>query len=153
MKRPSLQYVECVLSSSHFHARLALLCTRTVNTHLFQLIVMRSCCSSMVSSASKARLIIPLRTDVFGRWMALFPSLCTQTKPRQTFPPYTTHRLDLKVNAICAVQRNMSVDKGLVRNARVRLTALKKCKFQRRARFIVCLASLSHLILLDRVGL
>lgn len=39
-------------------------------------------------------------------------------------PNTPPHRLDLKVNAICAVQRNISVEKGLVRNARVRITAL-----------------------------
>jgi hypothetical protein len=51
-----------------------------------------------------------------------------QAPPKQT-PDYLTmlthpntspHRLDLKVNAICAVQRNMSVEKGLG----VRITAL-----------------------------
>ncbi|KAF9232085.1 hypothetical protein BU15DRAFT_55416 [Melanogaster broomeanus] len=36
-------------------------------------------------------------------------------------PPY---RLDLKVHAICALQCNLSVDKGLVHNARVEITAL-----------------------------
>ncbi|KIK47412.1 hypothetical protein CY34DRAFT_27826, partial [Suillus luteus UH-Slu-Lm8-n1] len=40
-------------------------------------------------------------------------------------PPW--HRLDLKVNCICAIQRNLSVEKGLVRNARrVRVTALHR---------------------------
>ncbi|KAG1850677.1 hypothetical protein F4604DRAFT_1934356 [Suillus subluteus] len=34
-----------VLSSSPFHARLTLLCTRTVNSHLFQLILIASCCT------------------------------------------------------------------------------------------------------------
>jgi hypothetical protein len=44
-----------------------------------------------------------------------------------THPNTSPHRLDLEVNAICAVQRNMSVEKGLGRNARVRITALHSC--------------------------
>ncbi|KAG2337535.1 hypothetical protein BDR05DRAFT_770200 [Suillus weaverae] len=43
-----------------------------------------------------------------------------------THPNIPPHRLGLKVNAICAVQRDMSVEKGLVRNARVRITALHR---------------------------
>ncbi|KIK33943.1 hypothetical protein CY34DRAFT_788776, partial [Suillus luteus UH-Slu-Lm8-n1] len=31
------------------------------------------------------------------------------------------HRLDLKVNCICAIQRNLSVKEGVVRNARARI--------------------------------
>ncbi|KAG1817703.1 uncharacterized protein BJ212DRAFT_1270130, partial [Suillus subaureus] len=41
-----------------------------------------------------------------------------------THPNTPPHRLDLEVNATCAVQRNMSIEKGLVRNARVRIPAL-----------------------------
>ncbi|KAG2743147.1 hypothetical protein P692DRAFT_20810564 [Suillus brevipes Sb2] len=43
-----------------------------------------------------------------------------------THPNTPPHRLDLKVNAVCAIQRNMSVENGLVRNARVRITALHR---------------------------
>lgn len=43
-----------------------------------------------------------------------------------THPNTPPHRLDLKVNVICAVQRNLSVEKGLVQNARVRITALHR---------------------------
>ncbi|KAG2737844.1 hypothetical protein P692DRAFT_20760702 [Suillus brevipes Sb2] len=43
-----------------------------------------------------------------------------------TAPGVPPHRLDLKVNCICAIQRNLSVEKGLVRNARVRVTALHR---------------------------
>ena len=39
-------------------------------------------------------------------------------------PGVPPHRLDLKVDCICAIQHNLSVEKGLVRNARVRITAL-----------------------------
>lgn len=41
-----------------------------------------------------------------------------------THPNIPPHTLDLKVNAICAIQRNLAVEKGLVRNARVQITAL-----------------------------
>lgn len=41
-----------------------------------------------------------------------------------THPNTPPHRLDLKVGAVCAIQRNLSVEKGLVRNARVCITAL-----------------------------
>jgi hypothetical protein len=41
-----------------------------------------------------------------------------------THPNTSPHRLDLEVSAICAMQRNMSVEKGLRRNAQVRITAL-----------------------------
>ena len=43
-----------------------------------------------------------------------------------THPDTPPHRLDLKVNAICAIQRNLSVEKGLVRNRRVRIVALHR---------------------------
>ncbi|KAG1867980.1 hypothetical protein C8R48DRAFT_599035 [Suillus tomentosus] len=36
------------------------------------------------------------------------------------------HRLDLKQNCICTIQRNLSVEKGLVRNARVRVIVLHR---------------------------
>ncbi|KAG2745420.1 hypothetical protein P692DRAFT_20850134 [Suillus brevipes Sb2] len=36
------------------------------------------------------------------------------------------HRLDLKVNCICAIQRNLSVEEGLVRTTRARITALHR---------------------------
>lgn len=36
-------------------------------------------------------------------------------------PGVPPHQLDLKVNAICALQRNLCVDVGLVHNARVRI--------------------------------
>lgn len=64
-----------------------------------------------------------------------------------THPHTPPHRLDLKVNAICAVQRNMSVEKGLVRNARVWITALHtrfvEVQIPQTARFIVSPVSLS----------
>jgi hypothetical protein len=41
-----------------------------------------------------------------------------------TDPNTPPHRLDLKINAVCAIQRNLSVEKGSVRNRRVRITAL-----------------------------
>ena len=41
-----------------------------------------------------------------------------------THPGIPAHRLDLKVNVICAIQRNLSVEKGLVHNARVQIVAL-----------------------------
>jgi len=41
-------------------------------------------------------------------------------------PNIPPHRLDLKINAVCAIQRNLSVKKGLVRNRRVRITALHR---------------------------
>ncbi|KAG2076746.1 hypothetical protein BDR04DRAFT_1044225 [Suillus decipiens] len=37
-----------------------------------------------------------------------------------TYPGVPPHRLDLKQNCVCAIQRNISVEKGLVINARVR---------------------------------
>jgi ATP-dependent exoDNAse (exonuclease V) alpha subunit len=43
-----------------------------------------------------------------------------------THPNTPPHRLDLKVGAICAIQRNMSVENGLVRNARVRINSLHR---------------------------
>ena len=43
-----------------------------------------------------------------------------------THPSIPPHRLDLKVDCICSVQRNLSVEKGLVRNARVRVTQLHR---------------------------
>jgi hypothetical protein len=36
------------------------------------------------------------------------------------------HQLDLKINAIYAIQRNLSVEKGLARNHRVRIVALHR---------------------------
>ncbi|KAG2745962.1 hypothetical protein P692DRAFT_20740374 [Suillus brevipes Sb2] len=42
-------------------------------------------------------------------------------------PGVPPHQLDLKVNCICAIQQNLSVEKGLVRNVRVRVTALHRC--------------------------
>lgn len=41
-------------------------------------------------------------------------------------PGVPPHRLDLKLDCICAIQRNLSMEKGLVRNARVRITALHR---------------------------
>jgi hypothetical protein len=43
-----------------------------------------------------------------------------------THPNTPPHRLHLKINAVCAIQRNLSVEKGLVRNRRVRITALHR---------------------------
>jgi hypothetical protein len=43
-----------------------------------------------------------------------------------THPGVPPHRVDLKQNCICAIQRNLSVEKGLVRNARVRIVALHR---------------------------
>lgn len=39
-------------------------------------------------------------------------------------PGVPPHQLDLKVNCICAIQCNLSVKKGLVHNAQVRVTGL-----------------------------
>lgn len=33
------------------------------------------------------------------------------------------HQLDIKVDAVCAVQKNLPVEKGLVHNAHIRITA------------------------------
>ena len=41
-------------------------------------------------------------------------------------PNTPSHALPLKVNAICAIQRNIAVEKGLVRNARVQIIALHR---------------------------
>ncbi|KAI6021559.1 hypothetical protein PISMIDRAFT_97980 [Pisolithus microcarpus 441] len=41
-------------------------------------------------------------------------------------PGVPPHQLDLKVNAICALQRNLCVDVGLVHNARVRIAAVHR---------------------------
>ncbi|KAG1809214.1 hypothetical protein EV424DRAFT_175541 [Suillus variegatus] len=43
-----------------------------------------------------------------------------------TAPGVPPHRLDLKIDRICAIQCNLSVEKGLMRNARVRITALHR---------------------------
>ncbi|KAG2337255.1 hypothetical protein BDR05DRAFT_799612 [Suillus weaverae] len=43
-----------------------------------------------------------------------------------THPNTPPHRLDLKIRAVCAIQRNLSVKKGLVRNARVCITTLHR---------------------------
>ncbi|KAG2342881.1 hypothetical protein BDR05DRAFT_328500 [Suillus weaverae] len=43
-----------------------------------------------------------------------------------THPNTLPHRLDLKVGAVCAIQRNLSVEKGLVRNARVCIMSLHR---------------------------
>ncbi|KAG1873565.1 hypothetical protein DFJ58DRAFT_695725 [Suillus subalutaceus] len=43
-----------------------------------------------------------------------------------THPRVPPHRLDLKKNCIRAIQRNLSVEKGMVRNARVRVVALHR---------------------------
>ncbi|KAG1789838.1 uncharacterized protein HD556DRAFT_1395367 [Suillus plorans] len=43
-----------------------------------------------------------------------------------THPNTPSLRLDLEANTICAVQQNMSAEKGLVRNVRVRITALRR---------------------------
>ncbi|KAG2050623.1 hypothetical protein BDR06DRAFT_636825 [Suillus hirtellus] len=68
---------------------------------------------------------------------------------RPTPPNTPLHRLDLKDNAICAVQRNMS--KGLLRNASLLCTnGLSKCRYRRHAKCTVSIASL--LIPCARVG-
>ncbi|KAI5986323.1 hypothetical protein EDD15DRAFT_2144522, partial [Pisolithus albus] len=36
------------------------------------------------------------------------------------------HQLDLKVDAVCSLQRNLSIEKGLVHNARVRIAAVHR---------------------------
>ena len=41
-------------------------------------------------------------------------------------PNTPSHALPLKINAICAIQRNIAVEKGLVRNARVQIIALHR---------------------------
>ena len=41
-------------------------------------------------------------------------------------PSTPPHHLKLKVGAICAIQRNISIEKGLVRNARVQISALHR---------------------------
>ncbi|KAG2335347.1 hypothetical protein BDR05DRAFT_832727, partial [Suillus weaverae] len=43
-----------------------------------------------------------------------------------THPNTPSRRLDLKARAVCAIQRNLSVEKGLVRNARVCITSLHR---------------------------
>ncbi|KAG2116739.1 uncharacterized protein F5147DRAFT_674185 [Suillus discolor] len=43
-----------------------------------------------------------------------------------THPGVPLHHLDLKQNCICAIQRNISVEKGLVRNALVHVTTLHR---------------------------
>ncbi|KAG2119637.1 uncharacterized protein F5147DRAFT_664986 [Suillus discolor] len=45
---------------------------------------------------------------------------------RDVTHPRVPHRLDLKPNCICAIQRNLSVKKVLVRNGRVRMIALHR---------------------------
>jgi len=59
----------------------------------------------------------------------------TTLLPSEQSPDYLTtlshpstppHHLRLKKNAICAIQRNISIEKGLVRNARVQITALHR---------------------------
>jgi hypothetical protein len=42
-------------------------------------------------------------------------------------PGVPPHQLDLKINSICALQRNLSVEKGLVHNARVRVVNIHRC--------------------------
>jgi hypothetical protein len=41
-----------------------------------------------------------------------------------THPNRLPHQLNLKGNAVCAIQRNMSVENGLTRNARAHITTL-----------------------------
>ncbi|KAG1791103.1 uncharacterized protein HD556DRAFT_1445620 [Suillus plorans] len=44
-----------------------------------------------------------------------------------THPNTPPHRLNLKIGAVCAIQRNLSVEKGLVvRNARVCIAGLRR---------------------------
>ncbi|CAG8835143.1 13400_t:CDS:1, partial [Racocetra persica] len=43
-----------------------------------------------------------------------------------TYPGIPNHELKLKVGAICSVMRNISINKGLVKNARVVITRLGK---------------------------
>ncbi|KAG1829584.1 hypothetical protein EV424DRAFT_404914 [Suillus variegatus] len=43
-----------------------------------------------------------------------------------TAPGIPPHRLDLKINCICAMKRNLSAEKELVRNSRVRIIALHR---------------------------
>ncbi|KAG1793533.1 uncharacterized protein HD556DRAFT_1374539 [Suillus plorans] len=49
-----------------------------------------------------------------------------------THPGVPPHRPDLKQSCICAIQRNISLEKGLVRNAHVRVTALHRRFVERR---------------------
>ncbi|KAG1780843.1 hypothetical protein EV702DRAFT_1076118 [Suillus placidus] len=41
-----------------------------------------------------------------------------------TAPGIPPHRLDLKINCICTILRNLSIEKDLIRHARVQITAL-----------------------------
>ncbi|KAG1829319.1 hypothetical protein EV424DRAFT_1382147, partial [Suillus variegatus] len=59
-----------------------------------------------------------------------------------TQPNTPPHRLDLKANAVCAIQRNMSVETGLVRNAQVRTSAdSSRFRFLIPERYIACFTS------------
>jgi hypothetical protein len=69
-----------------------------------------------------------------------------------TRPNTSLHHLDLEVNAICAVQRDMLVEKGLGRSARVRITALHSRFVEVQTGKVHCLASHSHLIQHGPVG-
>ena len=41
-------------------------------------------------------------------------------------PSIPPHKLNLKVGAICTIQRNLSMEKGLVKNARVIIRELNR---------------------------
>jgi hypothetical protein len=41
-------------------------------------------------------------------------------------PGMPSHRLQLKIGTICSIMRNLSIEKGLVKNARIRIFELRR---------------------------